>query len=82
MQQKRLKCKQLDGKMKSTQKELKINNNNVDNGLNEDFTEIISLGSGKMAPFGRFSRNNRKFCLLCLLLDLVILPLLFAFAFL
>ena len=82
MQQKRLKCKQLDEKMQSTQKELKINNNKVENGLNEDFTEIISSSSGKMNPFSRFSRNNIKIYLLCLLLDLVILPLLFAFAFL
>ena len=32
-----LKCKQLEEKIQSIQRELKINNQKVDNGLNEDF---------------------------------------------
>ena len=46
-----LKCKQLEEKIQSIQRELKINNHKVDNGLNEDFIEIISSNSGKMTPF-------------------------------
>ena len=51
MLQEGLKCKQLEEKLKSIQRELKINNHNVDNGLNEDSIEIISSNSGKMTPF-------------------------------
>ena len=51
MLQEGLKCKQLEEKLQSTQRELKINNHNVDNGLNEDSIEIISSNSGKMTPF-------------------------------
>ena len=37
MLQVELKCKQIEEKQQSTQRELKINNQKVDNGLNEDF---------------------------------------------
>ena len=50
----KLRFKQLEEKIQSTQRELNINNHNVDNGLNEDFIEIISSDSEKMTPFTRF----------------------------
>ena len=37
MLQVELKCKQIEEKQQSIQRELKINNQKVDNGLNEDF---------------------------------------------
>ena len=40
-----LKCKQLEEKIQSIERELKINNHKVDNRLNEDFIEIISSNS-------------------------------------
>ena len=49
-----LKCKQLEGKIQSIQRELKINNHKVGNGLNEDVIEMIISNSGKMTPFTRF----------------------------
>ena len=51
MLQVELKCKQLEEKIQYTQRELKINNQKVDNMLNEDFIEIINFNSGKMTPF-------------------------------
>ena len=57
-----LKCKQLEEKIQYTQRELKINNQKVDNMLNEDFIEIISSNSGKMTPFTSLY-VERAFCL-------------------
>ena len=51
MLQERLKCKQLEEKIKSIQRELDINKHKVHNVLNEDFIEIISSNSGKITPF-------------------------------
>ena len=51
MLQERLKCKQLEEKLQSIQRELKINNHKFNSGLNEDCIEIISSNSGKMTPF-------------------------------
>ena len=56
-------------------KEVKIKNKKVDNGLNEDFIEIISSNSGKMAPFMKLSWKQQNVCSLSLLLRLVIIPL-------
>ena len=51
MLQEGLKCKQLEQKLQSTQRELKINNHKVDHGLNENFIEIAGSTSWKMTPF-------------------------------
>ena len=55
-----LKCKQLEEKVQSIQRELKINSHKVDNGLNEDFIEIISSNSGKMTPFTKLFWEQQK----------------------
>lgn len=60
MLQKRLKCKQLEEK-NTMQIELKINNYQVDNGLNVDFIEIISSNLRKMTPFMKFFWEQQKF---------------------
>ena len=60
MLQEGLKCKQLEEKLQSTQRELKINNHNVDNGLNEDFIEIICSNSGRMTPFTKLFWEQQK----------------------
>ena len=51
MLQERLKCKQLEEKIKSIQRELDINKHKVHNVLNADFIEIIGSNSGKITPF-------------------------------
>ena len=50
MEQEGLKCKRLKEKLQLIQREFKINNHKVDNGLNKVFIEIISSNSGKMTP--------------------------------
>ena len=50
------KRKQIDEKQQSIQRELKINNQKVDNGLNEDFM----FYSGKMTPFTKLFWEQRK----------------------
>ena len=50
MLEERLKCKQVEEKIQSIQRELKINNQKVGNSLNEGFIEIISSNSWKMTP--------------------------------
>ena len=55
-----LKCKQLEEKIQSIQRELKINNCKVDNWLNEDFIEIISSNSGIRTPFTKLSWEQQK----------------------
>ena len=60
MLQKRLKCKQLEEK-NTMQIELKINNYQVDNGLNVDFIEIISSNLWKMTAFMKFFWEQQKF---------------------
>ena len=55
-----LKCKQLEEKIKSIQRELKINNHKVDNGLSEDFIEIISSNSEKRTPFTKLFWEHQK----------------------
>ena len=60
MLQVRLKCKQLEEKIQSIQRELKINNHKVNNGLNKDFIEMISSNSGKMTPFMKFLWEQQK----------------------
>ena len=55
-----LKCKQLKEKIRSIQRELKINNHEVDNGLNQDFIEIISSNSGKKSPFTKLFWEQQK----------------------
>ena len=60
MLQEGLKCKQLEEKLQSIQRELKTNNHKVDHGLNEDFTEIISSSSGKMTLFTKLFWEQQK----------------------
>ena len=60
MLQVRSKCKQLEEKIQSIQRELKINNRKVDNRLNEDFIEIISSSSGKRTPFTKLFWEQQK----------------------
>ena len=55
-----LKCKQLEEKIQSIQRELKINNHKVDNGLNEDFIKIISSNSGKRTDFTKLFWEQGK----------------------
>ena len=74
MLQEGLKCKHLQEKLQSIQRELKINNHKVGIGLNEDFIEIISSNSRKMTPFTKLSGNNRNACSLRLLPVFVIIP--------
>ena len=42
------------------QREIKINNYKVDNGLNEDFIRIISSNSGKLTPFTKLFKEQQK----------------------
>ena len=60
MQQVGLKCKPLEEKIQSIQRQLKINNHKVDNGLNEDFIEIISSNLGKRTPFTKLFWEQQK----------------------
>ena len=55
-----LKCKQLEEKIQSVQRELKINNHKVDNRLNDNFIEIISSNSGKRTPFTKLFWEQQK----------------------
>ena len=55
MLQERLKCKQLEEKIKSIQRELDINKHKVHNVLNADFIVIIGSNSGKITPFMNLS---------------------------
>ena len=54
MLQERLKCKQLEEKVKSIQRELDINKHKVHNVLNEDFIEIISSKSENYSLYEAF----------------------------
>ena len=60
MLQKGLKCKQPEEKLQSIQRELEINNDKVDHGLNKDFIEIVSSSSGKITPFRKLFWEKQK----------------------
>ena len=60
MLQEGLNCKQLEGKIQSIQRELKINNHKVDNGLNEHFIEVIISNFGKITSFMKLFWEQHK----------------------